>query len=69
MKLPDFGLSKWIFYVKNQLNLSNFFSMKNKNLGAHILVTSILEPLYYLKSCPIFDKTAKGYKASEGAYK
>ena len=29
-------LSKWIFYVKNHLNLFYFFSM-NKNLVAHLL--------------------------------
>ena len=32
------GLSKWIFYIKNHLNLSDFFSLKNKGLGAHFLL-------------------------------
>ena len=45
-----------IFDVNNHSNLSGFFSMNNKNLGAHFLltwVTSIFKP--------IFDK-AKSYK-------
>ena len=31
-------LSKSIFYVKNHLNLSHFFSIKNTNFGAHFLL-------------------------------
>ena len=35
---------KRIFYVKNYPNPSEFvFSLKNKNLGAHFLVTLILK--------------------------
>ena len=37
----EFTMSKII-----QIFLKNF-SMKNKSLGAHFLVTSILEPIYY----------------------
>ena len=33
----------------------NFFSLKNINLGAHFLITSISKSLYFLKWCPIFD--------------
>ena len=32
-----------------------FFKVKNNNLGTHFLiVTSILDTLYFLESCPIF---------------
>ena len=46
------GLKKWILYVKNNLNLHDFFSLKNKILGAHFLLkyflaTSISRPLFY----------------------
>ena len=33
-KGANFGLSKWIFYVKNHPNLSKKKSLKNINLGA-----------------------------------
>ena len=37
-KSANFGLSKWIFYVKNNPNLSKKnFQMKNINLGAPFL--------------------------------
>ena len=39
-----------------------FFGFKNINLGDHFFIycflTSIFEPLYFLKSCPIFDELA-----------
>ena len=52
-------LSKSIFYVKNWMNFFKKSSFKNSNLGDHFLyktffVTSFFEPLYFLKSCPIF---------------
>ena len=52
------------FYVKNHLNLSDFFSKNNDTtLGAHFwlndfLVTSTLK-LLFLESCLIFDVAAK----------
>ena len=52
-KIANIWLSKSIFYVKNHLNLSLFFSLKDNNLGAHFLfstflITSIFKSLYYL---------------------
>ena len=42
-KSANFGLSKWIFYVKNHPNLSKKkISLKNINLGAHFLFLLIL---------------------------
>ena len=32
-----------------------FFALKNINLGAHFLITSIFKSLYLLKWCPILD--------------
>ena len=37
-KSAKIWLSKSIFYVKNHPNLSQFFSLKNTNLGAHFLL-------------------------------
>jgi len=54
-KSAKIWLSKSIFYVKNHLNLSDFFSSKNTNLGAHFLITTIFKSLQFLKWCPIFD--------------
>ena len=50
-KSANFGLSKWIFNVKNYPNLSVFFQ-----LGAHFLATSIFKPLYLLKSCNLLNE-------------
>ena len=36
-------LSKSIFYVKNHPNLSHFFSLKNTNLGAHLLLLTFFD--------------------------
>ena len=49
--------------VNNRQNLFKKKSFQNINLGDHFLwkkkiVISIFEPLYFLKSCPIFDKLA-----------
>ena len=46
------GLSKWIFYVKKHRNLSDFFLLKNNDLGAHFLLKWLfgnfnLKPLFY----------------------
>ena len=51
--------SIWIFYVKNQPNLSDILSIRNNSGGAHFLsnyflITSIFETLFFLKS--FFDK-------------
>ena len=44
LKNPDFWLSKSIFYVKNYPNLSKFFfSLKNINLGASLLLLTFFE--------------------------
>ena len=49
------------FNVKNHSNLSNFFFTEEYQLGRRFFViviflkTSILEPLCFLKWCPIFD--------------
>ena len=56
--------SRWLL-LKSLLE-----SIKIKGLGAHFLlklffVTSILKPLYKLKSCPDFDKKAKLGKVFE----
>ena len=32
-----------------------FYSLKNINLGAHFLISSIFKSLYFLKWCPILD--------------
>ena len=32
-------------------------SLKNTNLGAHFLITSIFKSLYFLKWCPIYDSS------------
>ena len=36
-KSANFGLSKWIFYVKNHLNLFKKNSLKNINIGTPFL--------------------------------
>ena len=56
--------------VKNHLIFSDFFSLKNKSLGTHLLflATSILKPLFLLKPGLIFDEVAKLGKASCDAY-
>ena len=61
-KSAKIWLSKWMFYVKNNWNLSDFVSLKSTNLGAHFLllnflITSIFKSLYFLKWCPIFDSS------------
>jgi hypothetical protein len=40
-------LSKSIFYVKNHYNLSQFFSLKNTNLGAHFLLLTFFENINF----------------------
>ena len=42
-KSADFGVSKWIFYVKNYPNLSEKISSKNMILGAHFLLMTFFE--------------------------
>jgi hypothetical protein len=54
--------------VNNHSNLSAFFSLRNKILVAHFLVTSILKPVFLLKSGPIFDQAVKLGKATRDAY-
>ena len=55
-------LSMSIFFVKTQWIFFKKKSSKNINLGDHFLkkeyffLTSIFEPLHFLKSCSIFDK-------------
>ena len=41
------GLSKWIFYVKNHPNLSDFFSFKNTNLRAHFLLSKLFDDINF----------------------
>ena len=41
-------------YQKLSESFSIFFSLKNINLGAHFLITSIFQLLYFLKWFPIF---------------
>ena len=72
-KSANFGLSKWIFDVKNHPNLWFFFSFKNNKLGAHFLLkwdfgNFNFKPLTMVKSGPIFDQAAKLGKASRDAY-
>ena len=40
-------LSKSIFYVKNHPNLSQFFSLKNTNLGAHFLLLTFFDKINF----------------------
>ena len=73
LRSAKIGLSKWIFYVKNYLNLSDFFSLKNKNSGAHFLLNWFFgnfdnKTTFLLKSGPIFDKASKLGKATQDAY-
>ena len=58
----EIWLSKSIFYIKSHPNLSDFFSLKNTNLGTHILLLTFLTTLtfksrFFLKWCPIFDRS------------
>ena len=68
------GLSKWIFYVKNHLNLSDFFSLNNNRLDnifcwkKDFLLISIFKSLEVVKSGPIFDQAEKLGKPSRDAY-
>ena len=39
--------SKSIFNVKNHLNLSDFFSFKNMNLGAHFLLLTFFDNINF----------------------
>ena len=58
-KSAEIVLSKSISYVKNKRIFSKENSLKNINLGDHFFVknnfflTSIFDPLYFLKSCQI----------------
>ena len=38
-----------IFYVKNHLNISVFFSMKNNRLGAHFLLRGCFDNFKFKK--------------------
>ena len=40
-------LSKSILDVKNHLNLSDFFSLKNTNLGAHFLLLTFFDNINF----------------------
>jgi len=63
----NYGLSKRAEIVLAMSKIDGIFSeiisYKNINLGDHFLykiffLTSIFEPLYFLKLCPIFDELA-----------
>ena len=61
-RVTKFEFQSQFSIVKNHPNLSNFFSLKNTNLGAHFcywhfLIKSILKSLQLLKWCPIFDSS------------
>ena len=57
LKSVKIWLSKWIYYVKNHLNLSGgFFQLGIIVFVKIFFITSIFETLYFLKSCPIFVK-------------
>ena len=66
-------LSKWIFYVKSHFNLSDFFSLWNRVLGAHFLLKWFFGNFNFKTTCllisiPIFDQAAKLGKSSRDAY-
>ena len=46
-KSAKIWLSKSIFYVKNHPNLSQFFSLKNTNLGAHFLLMIFFDKINF----------------------
>ena len=46
-KSAKIRLSKSIFYVKNHLNLSQFFLLKNTNLRAHFLFLTFLDKINF----------------------
>ena len=68
------GFSKWIFYVKNHPNLSDFFSLNNNRLDNifcwknDFLLISIFKSLEVVKSGPIFDQAEKLGKPCRDAY-
>ena len=71
-KSAKIWLSKSIFYVKNHLNLSNFFLLKNNNLGAHfnfMLLTFFdninFKLLYYYNDAQFL--TARHYTNSQNS--
>ena len=63
-KVPkSYILSKLIFYVKIDGIFLNFFFIDEYQFRRPLFVknfflTPIFEPLYFLKSCPIFDELA-----------
>ena len=64
---------KEIFYVKNHQIFLIFFSLKNKNLGAHFMLKLFFanfnfKTTFLLKSGLIFDKAAKLNKATWDTY-
>ena len=46
--MPTFDFSKSIFYGKNHPNISDFFSLKDKNLGAHFLLLTFHDKINFL---------------------
>jgi len=53
-KFAKFVLSQSFFGIKNQQNLSDFFSVKNIGQGDKLLKTKFFENFYLLTMCPIF---------------
>ena len=46
-KSDEIWLSKSIFNVKNYPKLSDFFSLKNTNLGAHFLLLTFIDNINF----------------------
>ena len=46
-KSAKIWLSKSIFYIKNHPNLSDFFSLKNKNLEAHYMLLTFFDNINF----------------------
>ena len=63
-KSANFGLSKWIFYVKNHPNLSKKNSLKNIISGVDFLTYKIMP---FFVSC-IWNIGAKYENALEGSF-
>ena len=73
-KSANFGLSKWIFYIKNHPNLSEFFfSWKNSKFCAHFLLRWFFynfkfKKVLFLKLLQILEKVAKLGKSNQDAH-
>ena len=70
-KSAKIWLSKLIFYVKNHLNVSHFFSLKNTNLGAHFLLLTFFDNVNFLNPFIFYTDiqflTARHYSNSQNS--